>query len=144
LDFAVSYFFHEPEGTKRVVSTKFPEVLKEAEFVNLPNFTGPEVRAATVANVAFPNLLEPKDDLPPATLVTSVSVEAGKWKVRGVSHDNGTVASLTVNGKHATILHQSSGVADWEILLSEAPRSAHATDAAGNAEVWSQKWEPGS
>ena len=144
LDHAVSYFFHEAEGTKPVVSAKFPDVLKEAEFVTVPNFTGPEVRAANVANVAFPTLLEPTDDVPPATLVTSVSNTSGKWKLRGVSHDNGTVASVTVNGAKATILSQASGVADWEITLSESPKSAHATDAAGNVESWAQKWEPGS
>ena len=110
----------------------------------MPNFTGPEVRAANVANVAFPTLLEPTDDVPPATLVTSVSNTSGKWKLRGVSHDNGTVASVTVNGAKATILSQASGVADWEITLSESPKSAHATDAAGNVESWAQKWEPGS
>lgn len=57
--------------------------------------------------------------------------------VRGVSHDNGEIATISVNGRPATITTQHAGVADWVITL-EAPTDggylAKATDRAGNAE----------
>ena len=38
----------------------------------MPKLTGDESRAAEVTDVAFPNPLHPVDDLPPATVITSV------------------------------------------------------------------------
>jgi hypothetical protein len=82
-------------------------------------------------------LLEPVDDLPPATLITSVQRMKGKLLVKGVSQDNGDIISMTVNGRPATLTSGHAGVADWEIML-DTPRdrklSAHASDNAGNTE----------
>lgn len=141
LENPVTYVFHgypTAEKTTQVVSARFPDKLKEASFVSVEKFTGPDVRAAETPSVPFPELLDPVDDLPPATLVTDVVKQDSVWLVRGVSHDNGTVATVTVNGKPAAITSQHSGVADWEIALTERPREAWATDAAGNKELWHQ------
>jgi hypothetical protein len=90
-----------------------------------------------VPNIPFPELLAPVDDLPPATLITSVRRAGAQVVVRGVSQDNGEVASVTVEGHPARIIGQSAGVADWEVTL-DAPRTAtltaRATDKAGNVE----------
>ena len=53
---------------------------------------------AEVRNVTFPRLLDPVDDLPPATVITCVHREPGergvstpRLIVRGTTSDNGTV-----------------------------------------------------
>jgi hypothetical protein len=63
----------------------------------------------------------------------------GKLLVRGVSQDNGEIASVTVNGQAAKIMSAHAGITDWEITLE--PRganakklAAHAVDRAGNTE----------
>ena len=35
----------------------------------------------------------------------------------GITHDNGEIAVVAVNGKSATIINNHSGVADWSIEL---------------------------
>ena len=138
LENAVTYFFHgypaAGEVTK-VMSTKFP-ASASAEFASVDKFTGKDVRAAKSAAVAFPQLLAPVDDLPPATVITSARKQAdGKLLVRGVTQDNGEVAEVTVNGQKAKLVSQHAGVADWEITLPAAKDvSATARDKAGNPE----------
>jgi hypothetical protein len=137
LEYPVSYYFHDPAGTKRVVSAKFPDTVKSGEFLPVANWTGPDVVAAEVKDVAFPVLLEPKDDLPPATLVTRVRRDGDRLHLKGMAHDNGTVASVTVNGAAAVITSQHAGVAEWELTLpAAAPLTAKSRDAAGNEERW--------
>jgi hypothetical protein len=135
----VAYYFHDSEANKvlRVVSVKFPDLMTGGEYKSIPGFTGPKVKAAEVTGVEFPQLLDPVDDLPPATLVTSVRKDGSKVLVRGVTTDNGEVASVRVNGKPAKIVAQRAGVADWEIALEASGAdevTAKATDKAGNAE----------
>jgi ABC-type Fe2+-enterobactin transport system substrate-binding protein len=84
--------------------------------------------------------LEPVDDLPPATMITSVQPAKGKLLVRGVTQDNDEVASVTVQGRPARIVSTHAGVVDWEISV-DSPRNAsarkieaRAVDRAGNAE----------
>jgi hypothetical protein len=89
-------------------------------------------------SVAFPRPLDPMDDLPPATVITFVGTDAdGKLVVRGTTTDNGTVASVRVNGQKATRL--APNYAEWEITLDSVPRgvlrlTARAEDIAGNVE----------
>jgi len=82
-------------------------------------------------------LLDPVDDLAPATIITSVRRTGGRLVVHGVSHDNGDVASVTVNGVSASLLPAGSGIADWKADI-EAPAdgmlTARAVDRAGNDE----------
>src|SRR5437762_1179233 len=86
-------------------------------FFHCGDKTGRDVRAAEVASADFPTLLEPIDDLPPATMITSVQRVKGQQLVIGVSQDNGDVAAVTVNGAPARILSAHAGVVDWEIAL---------------------------
>jgi len=140
LEHGIAYYFHNqlgPGRTLRVVSGRYPDMMKDGAYQPIDGFTGKDVRAAEVASVPFPELLKPIDDLAPATLVTSVRKVGGQLLVRGVSHDNGEITSITVNGRPAKVLETNAGVVDWEITL-DAPRdgkvSAAATDRAGNTE----------
>jgi hypothetical protein len=86
------------------------------------------------------------DDLPPATMVTSVRKEIGRLLVRGVTHDNGEVAAVTVNGRPAKIVSQHAGVADWEAALDAGDvteLTAFAVDKAGNEEKMPAKAKVG-
>jgi G8 domain len=97
------------------------------------------LRTAELKNVAFPtDLLAPVDDLAPATIITSVERRADKLLVRGVTHDNGAVRIVAVNGVEAKLQLVQTGLADWEALV-DAPANgvlaARAIDRAGNAEA---------
>jgi len=142
-DHPVSYYFHDtpaPGAMTRVASTTLPQISNDGAYRSIADWTGPEARATEVKSIAFPELLAPVDDLPPATLITSITSitsEGAKRLVRGVSHDNGEIVAVMVNGQRATITAHHAGVADWSITL-DAPADgryhAHATDTAGNAE----------
>jgi hypothetical protein len=108
-------------------------------YRTIEGFTGKDVRATDVKEAAFPTLIEPVDDLPPATMITSVQKVKGAVLVLGVSQDNGEVASVTVNGQTAKINSSHAGVVDWEISLtlnktSKKQLLALAMDRAGNSE----------
>jgi hypothetical protein len=140
----VAYYFHDSAGAAegkalRVVSVKFPGLMKDGlEYRQVPGFTGNRVRAAEARGVGFPSLLDPVDDLPPATMITGVRGTGAERIVRGVSQDNGRVRSVTVNGRPAKILSDRAGVADWEAVLDAGAAGqaiiASATDDAGNTE----------
>jgi hypothetical protein len=136
----VAYYFYDYLGVghiTKVVSAKFPDMMKDGEYKRLDGFTGTDVRAADVTGVTFPKLLDPVDDLPPATMITSVHHIKGHTVVRGVSQDNGEIVSVMVNARPAKIISQHAGVADWEIYLPPNRNknlSAAATDRAGNVE----------
>ena len=136
----VIYYFHDfiaPGKTTSVVSVKFPELMKDGAYRSVPGFTGPDVRAAEISQVPFPQLLDPGDDLPPATIITSAIREGPNLRVRGVTTDNGEVASVTVNGRPARRIESAPGVTDWEVLLPMPPDgriTARAVDRPGNQE----------
>jgi hypothetical protein len=81
--------------------------------------------------------MEPVDDLPPSTVILSLSKVGSKLEVRGTSSDNGTIKRVLVNGREARAL--TSNFRDWEAILddpgsSEVKVTAHAEDSAGNVE----------
>lgn len=121
-----------------VVSTRSPEYKARPEaFHAEPPLTGDESHVTEVANVEFPQPLEPIDDLPPATVITHAQHRDGKLIVRGTCSDNGKVQRVLVNGREAAPL--STNYATWEITLDAQPGGAesiiaHAEDAAGNVE----------
>ncbi len=125
-----------------------PRTKKTEHPVSYYLHDSPVTRVASVhvkdadKGIAFPQLLAPVDDLPPATLITSVQLDGAKRTVRGVSHDNGEIAIVTVNGHPAKITAHQAGVADWIVTL-EAPAGgrylAKATDLAGNVELMSHE-----
>ena len=136
----VSYYFHDypvKGHTVKVVSARFPELMKDGDYRSIDGFTGDKSRAADVPAVEFPVLLDPVDDLPPVTVITHVKAEGAKVVVRGSTADNGTVKKILVNGREAKAL--APNFAQWEVVLSdvkpgELKVSAHAEDAAGNVE----------
>jgi len=141
IDNPVSYYFHDtPAAGKvtRVANVKVLDAMKDSDYRGVIGWTGGDARAAEVKDVAFPQLLAPVDDLPPATLITGIKAVGTKRIVRGVSHDNGEVAAVSVNGQPAKITAQHAGVADWIITLDAAADGgylAKATDRAGNTEL---------
>jgi hypothetical protein len=138
----VPIYLHDYYGSNRhakVVSTKAKDLLGDGNTyrAEVP-LTGDESRVAEVHDVAFPNPLDPLDDLPPATVITHVGrTKDGKVTVRGHTSDNGTVTKVLVNGRPARAL--SPNFADWEIVLDKVEGgtlklTAHAEDATGNVE----------
>lgn len=148
LEHAVRYYFLTGDdstalGMKQqmnadivVSSRKFPDELKDhGGGGGMEGWTGPDVVLAGIKRMEFPQLLAPKDDLPPATLITRVRRNGDKLHVTGVAHDDGNVSGVTVNGGAAKITSQQAGVAEWEITLPAADKlEARAKDAAGNEE----------
>jgi len=136
----VSYYFHDYPAkghTTKVVSARFPELMKDGDYRSIDEFTGDKVRAAEVPGVEFPVLLEPVDDLPPTTVITHVKAEGARVIVRGTTADNSVIKKVLVNGREAS--SRTPNFAEWEVVLSdvrpgELKLSAHAEDAAGNIE----------
>ncbi|MDQ3621340.1 MAG: G8 domain-containing protein [Verrucomicrobiota bacterium] len=149
LQHAVPYFFHgyfTPGSVTTVMSAKFPDQLN-ARFNPIDGFTGRDVRAADAGAVAFPELLDPIDDLPPATLITSARLAGSQMIVTGVSHDNGEIASIHVNGVPARPLAAYAGVVDWTATLESIKGdtlSAYAVDRDGNREQIPATWPTGA
>jgi hypothetical protein len=138
---SVPVYLHDFYGSGRhakVVSVRSGE-LKGSDAANYkadPPLTGDESRVAEIQNVNFPELLNPKDDLPPATIITRVWKTSDGWHVRGETQDNGGVREVLVNGAPAKSKREN--YAEWEIVLAAAPAdgtsTAVATDDANNVE----------
>ncbi len=137
----VPIYIHDyfgPGRDAKVVSTAAKDLLNDGnDYQPLPPLTGNESRVAEVKNVDWPKLLDPVDDLPPATVITSVQRDGGSLVVRGISHDNGDIASITVNGQRADVISSDAGVVDWQVTIAspaEGKLVASAADKAGNKE----------
>ena len=133
----VPIYFHDWFGVGRhamVVSVKSGEFKADPKaFRDEPTLTGNESRVAEVKDVAFPAFPEVVDDLPPATIITSVSKKEGRLVVRGSTTDNGTVKRVVVNGQEAKAT--AANFSEWEVTLDAATElKAFAEDAAGNVE----------
>jgi hypothetical protein len=138
----VPIYLHDWFGEGRhakVVSTKTKELREDGlEYREEPLLTGDESRVAEVKDVPFPKLLDPVDDLPPATVITLTRrLDGGRLLVRGTTSDNGVVKKVLVNGQEAKPVAGTFG--EWEVVLEkvaagEVKVEAAAEDAAGNAE----------
>jgi hypothetical protein len=134
----VSVYLHDWFGAGRdamVVSIKSGEFKADPTKFRAENLvTGDESRLAEVKGIAFPQLLDPVDDLPPTTVITHVLKQVGgKVLVRGTTADNGAVKRVVVNGQEARAV--TANFAEWEIVLTGVRElTAHAEDAAGNIE----------
>jgi hypothetical protein len=143
----ITYYFHdhfEKGTTTKVVSQRYPGLMTDGDYKTLDEFTGNNARAIQVKDVEFPILLDPVDDLPPATLITSVRLSGDRVHVRGVSHDNGVLDGVTVNGAKASLLSTAAGVVDWEITIgrpSNGLLEARGRDKDGNVEKVSHVWK---
>jgi hypothetical protein len=140
LENGVAYYFHglpERDHVTRVVSAKFEEMMEGGAYHSVEGFTGKGVRAAEVTGVEFPVLLEPADDLAPATAITRILRDGDALVIRGVTHDDGEIVQVAVNGAPAKLLAEHAGVADWEARIQPPfpdRISAGARDRAGNEE----------
>jgi hypothetical protein len=131
--------YYGPNRHAKVVSTRARDLIGDGNrYREEVPLTGDESRVAEVHEVKFPSLLDPVDDLPPATVITGVRQTApGKLAVRGTTSDNGTVKKVLVNGREARAL--APNFAEWEVVLEGVPPgalklTAGAEDAAGNVE----------
>lgn len=138
-DKGVPIYLHDYYGPGRhalVVSTRSPEYKVDPDsFHKEPPLTGDESAVKEISNLEFPKLLDPVDDLPPATVITSVVRQNGKLLVRGTCSDNGDVKRVAVNGQEAKAV--SSNFGEWQVELASATAGklvATAIDAAGNQE----------
>lgn len=137
----VPIFIHDYFGSGRdakVVSTAAKDLMQDGhEYREVASLTGNESLAAEVEDVAWPEqVLTPVDDEPPATIVTSVERDGEKILVRGVSHDNGEVVAISVNGAAAEIESSKAGVVNWKVEIPDGEEvKALATDDAGNEEL---------
>ncbi len=133
----VPIYLHDFFGPGRVAMVVS---IKSGEFKEQPNtyreeknLTGDQSRVAEVKDVAFPAFPKLIDDLPPATIITSISKKDGKLFVRGSTIDNGTVKRVTVNGTEAKAT--AANFSEWEATLEAVPEvKATSEDAAGNVE----------
>ncbi len=125
------------KNTAKIVSTAALDFGADGlDYRREQELTGDEARVAEMKNVAWPRLLNPIDDLPPATVITHVQNDGDVIHVRGTSADNSNLARVTVNGRTATLLASTFG--EWKISLplpANGKLTAQAEDTAGNREL---------
>jgi len=135
----VPVYLHDYFGagrTAKVASTAATDLMKDGSaWRQEAPLTGRESLVAEVQGVAFPELLDPIDDLAPATVITGTRLKDGKLIVTGITHDNGVVKTVLVNGAAARVTSAAAGVTDWQIETAPAEKIvAFAKDEAGNIE----------
>ncbi len=137
----VPIFIHDYFGPGRhakLISTSAKDLLLDGNaYREQPPLTSDESRVAEVSDVEWPTLLEPIDDIPPATIITSIQIGETAVAVHGISHDNGDILSVTLNGQKAEIISRTSGVITWQKKLTiplDGKLRAKATDNSGNVE----------
>ena len=137
----VPIFVHDyfgPGRDAKVVSTAAKDLISDgSEYREEATVTSNESRVAEVADVAWPKLLDAVDDLPPVTIVSSIRRQGKELQISGVTHDNGEITSVQVNGTDASMDKQHVGVVHWHLELKVPPSNtltAVAADAAGNTE----------
>ena len=137
----VPIYLHDYFGDGRdakVVSTAAKDLLNDGNnYQQSPPLTGDESRVTEVRDVEWPKLLDPIDDVPPATIITSVIRKADKVIVQGVSHDDGNIVSIKLNNVEARVVSRGAGVVNWESTIDVGAQDtvvAFAKDKAGNVE----------
>lgn len=134
----VPVFVHDYFGAgkhAKVASTRARDLLNDGNTYRTESpLTGDESRVAEVTDIPFPQPLTPRDDLPPVTIVTSVTHRDGAVLVRGSAADNGQIRRVIVSGADAKAT--ADNFSQWEVRLPAAVGqiTAHAEDAAGNVE----------
>ncbi|MDX2165614.1 MAG: G8 domain-containing protein [Deltaproteobacteria bacterium] len=136
--------FFGPGRDAKIVSTAARDFGADGlRYRELAGITGDESRIAEVTHVAFPRLLTPRDDQPPATVITfptagiPVRLQGGSLTVTGTSTDDVRVQHVTVNGEPAQPTDDE--FLQWTVTLrGVAPGpltlTAVSEDAAGNVE----------
>ena len=136
-------YFGAGKSAKVVLATAPDLKEQQGDYKKVAGLTGREAVAAEVTGVQFPQLLDPVDDQPPATMITSPArghvarIVDGKLTIRGTTTDNTATRRVLVNGVEAKDVdfnfHQ------WEVTLTGVKPGpitieALAEDAAGNRE----------
>lgn len=141
----VPVFIHDYFGLGRhakVVSDAAKDQLEDGNVYRKdPPLTSDESRVTEVANLEWPKLLDEVDDIPPATIITSVRRQGNKLEVHGMSHDNGEIVSVQVNGFQAKTSARSTGVVYWELEIMSPVDNvvASAIDDSDNKEQTGHK-----
>ncbi len=138
----VPIYIHDHYGPGRhakVVSTAAKDLMEDGHsYREEKPLTSDHSRVAEVKDVEWPKLLKMVDDIPPATIVTQIQRKSNKLWVRGISHDNGEITKVLVNGQNAKTVSYQSGVLDWELEI-ETPKdgkiTAYGLDKSGNREM---------
>ena len=137
----VPIYVHDHFGPGRhakVVSAAAKDLLADGdEYRREAGLTGDEARVAEVRDVEWPEILDPVDDVPPATVVTSVRRKGDRLVVAGTTHDNGGIVAVRVNGVDAASMLRCAGVLDWRVSIpvpADGEVVAAARDKAGNKE----------
>jgi hypothetical protein len=134
---AATYYFHDYPAPGTITKVTHLDHADKGAVPVEKIVKSERLRAVPTKPVAFPTLLEPVDDLPPATLITGVQRALDKLRVRGITHDNGDVAAVTVNDHPATVLSRQAGVVEWEVIVdlpAGGVLTAQARDGAANVE----------
>jgi hypothetical protein len=135
--------FFAPGRTAKVQSIVAKDYRADGlSYREVDGVTGDESRLAEVTGVDFPILLTPRDDQPPATIITwptvgiPVQATGGTLVVSGTSTDNGSVRRVTVNGVEAVPVDDN--YLQWTATLRVEPGALTLTalseDTAGNVE----------
>jgi hypothetical protein len=132
----VTIYIHDwygPGKHAKVVSVKSGEYKAAPnDYKSDPPLTGEKSRVAETTGIDFPKLLDPVDDLPPQTIITSIEARGDKLLIKGIASDNGDVKRVLVNGEPATL---AAGGLDWQVEIARAEKvTAVSEDAAGNVE----------
>ena len=96
-----------------------------------------EIKGPPPDQAIFPRPLDPVDDRPPVSVITSVEpVGHARFRVSGSSTDDGPIKVVRVNGVEARPLHPdfSRWEATLELIGGAAALTATAEDAAGHVE----------
>ncbi len=138
----VPVFLHDYFGAGqhvKVASVAAEDLMGDgSSYEEIPGLTGDEARAARVRDVTWPDLLPMVDDEPPASIILSALAVGDQVEIRGISHDNGTIEAVAVNGHPADFVASQAGVVDWRLRIArpaDGMLEATATDDSGNVEL---------
>ena len=147
-DTGVPIYLHDwygPGKHAKVVSTAARDLPSDrSAYRKDDKITGNESLVTEVTDVEFPQLLDPIDDQPPATIITTPArghvahLKDGKLTIRGTTTDNEATKRVIVNGVEAKDVDYNFH--QWEVTLTNLKPGkikieAYAEDTAGNKEL---------
>ena len=143
----VPIYLHDYYGQgqhAKVMMTDAPDLgADKLDYRKEAPLTGAHAVVAHVSDVAFPKLLDPIDDQPPATAINypargvPVFIKDGKLIIGGTTTDNEKTKRVFVNGIEAKDVDYNFH--QWEVTLENVKPGkliikAHAEDVSGNVE----------